>query len=79
MTPISKTSSTVDVTVTETTTYRFHDYPNSKCPAHGDPLCIQCARNAGECGGEPVEGTHPGCSFYGATGMHWDTCPNRIR
>lgn len=78
MTPTSEIDSTVDVTVTTRTTYRFHSYPNAKCPAHGEPLCIHCARNPASCGDETHGGT-PGCSFYGETGMHWDTCPNRIR
>lgn len=71
---IEKTQQRVTVQVVETTTYDFPDYPNAKCPAHGDPLCVACARNPGNCVREMGA-----CSYYAETGMHWDTCPNRIR
>lgn len=39
-----------------------------RCPAHGDERCPRCSLN-GPC---------DFCSYYAATGMHWDTCPNRV-
>jgi hypothetical protein len=48
-----------------------------RCPAHGHVACTWCAQNPADCG--PGSGEVPTCSFYRATGMHWDTCPNRIR
>ncbi|MBO2461596.1 hypothetical protein [Actinomadura violacea] len=47
--------------------------PHATCPAHGDRYCQSCHANPGTCadGGE--------CSYWAATGMHWDTCANRIR
>lgn len=78
---IENTVSQVTVEVTETTTYSFPDYPNAKCSAHGDPLCTRCARNPSTCApdddGDERHGS--GCGVYSSTGMHWDTCPNRIR
>lgn len=68
----------VKVEVTETTTYEFPNYPDSKCPAHGDPLCVACARNPSYCT-EMQNAGQGGCGFYSTSGMHWDTCPNRIR
>lgn len=67
-------SSKVQVVQTVTTVYEFPDYPNSRCAAHGDALCVSCARNPGSCVSEMG-----GCSIYSVSGMHWDTCPNRIR
>lgn len=63
----------VKVLVVETTTYSFPD-PEAKCPAHGQRFCMACCRNPSTC----VE-DNGGCGFYSSTGMHWDTCPNRIR
>lgn len=40
-----------------------------RCPAHGKERCALCSLN-GPC---------DSCSYYDATGMHWDTCPNRVR
>lgn len=49
--------------------------PTAKCPAHGDKQCAHCHRNPSSCADrEYVE-----CGFWSATGMHWDTCSNRIR
>lgn len=48
--------------------------PKAKCPAHGRRYCRPCSRNPGSCVGE-----RGGCGYWSATGMHWDTCPNRIR
>ena len=50
--------------------------PSARCPAHGARYCTACARNPGDCVGELHVG---GCGYWGATGMHWDTCPNRLR
>lgn len=44
------------------------------CAAHGDTACDLCSLNPADCA-DP-EGP---CSFYRDTGMHWDSCPNRIR
>jgi hypothetical protein len=47
-----------------------------RCVAHGNEACADCSRirtidfDGGEC-------RH--CSTYGTDGMHWDTCPGRIR
>lgn len=56
------------VIVTETTVYEFPNL-NARCSAHGQQLCVKCARNG------PCEE----CSIYAESGMHWDTCANRIR
>lgn len=39
------------------------------CPAHGRTTCPDCSLNGST--------TCNGCGYYAATGMHWDTCPNR--
>ena len=49
--------------------------PDARCPAHGARFCAACHRNPGDC----RDGTGGGCGYWSATGMHWDTCPNRIR
>jgi hypothetical protein len=46
----------------------------AKCSAHGDRMCGQCAQNPSTCA-EP-DGQ---CGTWLSTGMHWDTCPNRVR
>jgi hypothetical protein len=43
--------------------------PQPRCSAHGDVACDLCSLN-GPC---------TECFAYAETGMHWDTCPNRIR
>jgi hypothetical protein len=49
--------------------------PDARCPAHGDPRCALCHRNPSTCADpEYVE-----CGTWSRTGMHWDTCPNRVR
>lgn len=63
------------VTVREVTKYYF-PHPEDRCAAHGQALCIKCARNPGNCANPTGAG---GCSTYYTTGMHWDTCPNRIK
>ena len=47
--------------------------PGAKCVAHGDEQCLYCHRNPSDCanGGN--------CSTWARTGMHWDTCQNRVR
>lgn len=52
----------------------YGDPVMAKCPAHGDTDCDLCSLNPADCASP--EGP---CSFYRDTGMHWDTCPNRIR
>lgn len=49
-----------------------------RCVAHGTPGCPDCSRITldrltpdGEC--------RRGCSTYSTDGLHWDTCPNRLR
>lgn len=46
----------------------------AQCPAHGRSRCAVCSLNPGSCAG----GSSPGCGYWAATGMHWDTCPNRV-
>jgi hypothetical protein len=55
-----------------------HDGPcfpeaGAKCVAHGDEECLYCHRNPADCanGGN--------CGRWIRTGMHWDTCANRVR
>lgn len=48
----------------------------AKCTAHGTERCERCHRNPSTCA---KDGRSSGCSVYAETGMHWDTCPNRIR
>lgn len=45
----------------------------AKCVAHGDIECLYCHRNPADCanGGN--------CGTWSRTGMHWDTCANRVR
>jgi len=47
------------------------------CPAHGDPVCGVCAQTAP--GGLDECGSCTECEFYELSGMHWDTCANRVR
>lgn len=68
------TSVAVEVHVVTTTVYRFPE-PTDRCSAHGQSLCIMCARNPSTC----ATSDSPPCGTYSATGMHWDTCPNRDR
>ena len=49
--------------------------PHAKCPAHGKTFCYACHRNPSTC----ADPDRPSCGYWLATGMHWDTCPNRIR
>jgi hypothetical protein len=63
------------VVITQITQYFFPE-PSAKCVAHGRSLCVACARNPGDCANEYGPNS---CSVYGSTGMHWDTCPNRVR
>lgn len=44
------------------------------CSAHGETDCEWCSLNSADC----ING-YGQCSYYSETGMHWDTCPNRIR
>lgn len=48
--------------------------PDAKCVAHGVQFCASCHRNPAYCMGSDSVG----CGRYSGTGMHWDTCPNRI-
>lgn len=50
------------------------DRPVARCVAHGVPTCATCTLNPAECASQ-ADG---GCSTYRDTGMHWDTCPNRV-
>ncbi|MFI5473229.1 hypothetical protein ACIA6D_23685 [Streptomyces cacaoi] len=47
--------------------------PGATCVAHGDAECLYCHRNPADCanGGN--------CGTWARTGMHWDTCANRVR
>lgn len=44
------------------------------CSAHGEMACDLCSLNPGSCATDSWQ-----CTTYRETGMHWDTCPNRIR
>lgn len=47
--------------------------PTAECAAHGIRYCLACHR---------APSTHTKChecGVYESTGMHWDTCNNRIR
>jgi hypothetical protein len=49
----------------------------NRCPAHGDARCTDCARISAE---YLIDGQAcRSCDYFAATGMHWDTCPGRIR
>jgi hypothetical protein len=41
-----------------------------RCPAHGVARCALCSLNGPVC---------TECTYYAETGMHWDTCINRMR
>jgi hypothetical protein len=43
------------------------------CAAHNDTDCDLCTLNPADCA---ADGS---CDMYLTTGMHWDSCPNRIR
>lgn len=67
----------IEVSVVHRVTYTF---PNleARCSAHGQSLCVLCARNPGDCA-PGRDGSGQSCRMWMETGMHWDTCPNRIR
>lgn len=45
-----------------------------RCMAHGQERCYWCSLNPSGCA------TSDGpCGVYAEGGMHWDTCPNRVR
>lgn len=50
-----------------------------RCVAHGDERCTWCAQNPSGCAAGADPSLPWGCDLYATTGMHWDTCPNRIR
>lgn len=62
-------------------TYSTVDTPaitaHPRCVAHGNVACWHCSLNPASCGVEDGP-DDPGCSAYASTGMHWDTCPNRV-
>lgn len=64
----------IKVVVVREETFEFPGY-EAVCAAHGQRLCVLCARNPGNCAG----GDGGGCGHWQSTGMHWDTCPNRIK
>jgi len=49
--------------------------PTARCPAHGDHQCAECHRNPSTCN----DRDYVECGYWTTTGMHWDTCTNRIR
>jgi hypothetical protein len=51
-----------------------HQTPQHRCTAHGEQACGLCTLNPSTCN-TPGE---VGCATYSETGMHWDTCPNRV-
>jgi hypothetical protein len=68
----------IEVHVIERHVYKFPD-AEARCSAHGQSLCIKCARNPSTCTLREDGDYSNGCGHYSTTGMHWDTCPNRIR
>jgi len=64
----------IEVHVVYRVTYTFPGL-DDRCSAHGQSLCVLCARNPGSC----KDGDSGGCGMWSATGMHWDTCPNRLK
>lgn len=46
----------------------------ARCVAHGYRRCTWCSLNPADCAG-----IHPSCGTYSQDGMHWDTCPNRVK
>lgn len=54
-----------------------HD-PKAFCPAHGEHRCRTCAQSGGRAGRRVVGRLCEDCTQFGTTGMHWDTCPNRV-
>lgn len=67
----------IEVHVVHRVTYTFPSL-EARCSAHGQSLCVLCARNPGSCGQSTADGAVAGCGMWVETGMHWDTCPNRI-
>ncbi|GGV34092.1 hypothetical protein GCM10010182_67430 [Actinomadura cremea] len=47
--------------------------PTAQCVAHANRYCLACHR------GSPHRRRCNECGVYETTGMHWDTCNNRIR
>lgn len=47
------------------------DCAEPRCPAHGKSRCPACSQN-------PVP-ENCQCGYFASTGMHWDTCPGRVR
>lgn len=50
-----------------------HFAPDARCSAHGTRYCLACHRNPSS----PRRCDQ--CYSYDGTGMHGDSCPNRIR
>lgn len=48
--------------------------PEARCSAHGEAYCAACHRNPGSCA-KP----YGQCETWLSSGMHWDTCANRVR
>jgi hypothetical protein len=48
--------------------------PKATCVAHGDRFCELCSLNPANCAGPDGD-----CGIWIESGMHWDTCRNRIR
>jgi hypothetical protein len=61
--------------VVDRSTKRLPHFPDPKarCSAHGTTYCLACHRNPS---GPRTCGQ---CYSYDSTGMHGDTCANRIR
>jgi hypothetical protein len=51
--------------------------PTPRCVAHGNEACPDCSRITGQ--HLAADGECSGCGSYGDTGMHWDTCPGRVK
>ncbi|MEI5100334.1 hypothetical protein RB200_19625 [Streptomyces sp. PmtG] len=78
--PLDEQSGPAAAEATELTICREHDGPcfpdpEARCPAHGDRACALCHRNPSTCADPDILE----CGRWITTGMHWDTCSNRIR
>lgn len=51
--------------------------PKPRCVAHGEAECSDCSRITSDYLTD--DGGCKGCGAWGSDGMHWDTCPGRIR
>lgn len=55
----------------------FADPKPPTCSAHGEAACAECSRITPKY--LTADGGCTSCGVYEVTGMHWDTCPGRIK